>query len=338
MRLAPPKMWPGLRALVARYEPSSAAKSIFQLFTSIGLFVATCVAMYLLGHVSYLLALALTLPAAGFLVRVFIVQHDCGHGAFFRSRWANDLVGTVCGVMTFTPYAHWRRHHNCHHGNWNNLDRREAGADIYASCLTVAEYQALKPRARLVYRALRHPIVAQVILPPFIFLVLYRFPFDTPKSWTRERHAVLVNNLAIVGLFGGLMLLVGVGPVLLVQLPIIALASIIGVWLFALQHRFDRSAWTRQDGWNLADASIIGTSHLKLPRVLQWFTGNIGFHHVHHLNPRVPNYRLEACHDGIPALHAVRTLTWRDGVRALSYVLWDEVAQRMVNFAEVPSR
>ncbi|HLG88858.1 MAG TPA: fatty acid desaturase [Alphaproteobacteria bacterium] len=325
----------GLRSLVARYETPSLAESAFQIITSIGLFAASCAAMYWSLHVSYLLTLLLAVPTAGFVVRTFIIQHDCGHGAFFKSRRANDLLGRACSVITLTPYANWRRQHNCHHSNWNNLDRRESGADIYSACLTVEEYRALSSWGRFVHRFVRHPIVAQFVVPPLVFLFLYRIPFDTPRAWSRERRSVYWTNLAILTLFGALTLLVGLKDVLMVQLPIITLASIMGIGLFAIQHRYEGVVWTRQNAWNAQSAALQGSSYFALPRILQWFTGNIGFHHVHHLSPRVPNYRLQACHDSIPALQAATTLTLRQGLRSLRLILWDEANRRMVRLADV---
>jgi omega-6 fatty acid desaturase (delta-12 desaturase) len=328
-------MQPGLRSLVKAYETPSLLKSSYQIATSIGLFIAGCASMYWSLHVSYLLTAALLIPTAGLLVRVFIIQHDCGHGSFFRSRRLNDLVGQFCSLLTFTPYAQWRRQHNRHHRHWNNLDRREAGADIYSACSTVAEYRALSAWERFTYRALRHPIMAHVIIPPFVFLFLYRVPFDTPKDWTRERWSVYLTNMAMVALAAALMLLLGFWQVLLVQIPVITLTSIMGVGQFSLQHRFDGVVWARQGEWNSTKASLQGSSYFKLPRVLQWFTGNIGFHHIHHLSPRVPNYRLEACHNSLPAPHAVTALTWRDAFRTIRLMLWDEPSGRMVRFADV---
>jgi omega-6 fatty acid desaturase (delta-12 desaturase) len=326
---------PGLRAQITAYETPSLFKSIFQIVTSIGLFLAACVAMYWSLGVSYWLTLALTIPTAGLLVRVFIIQHDCGHGSFFRSRRANDLLGKFCSLLTVTPYGHWRRQHNSHHGNWNNLDKREPGADLYSTCATVAEYQALSAWGRFTYRAMRHPIMAHVLIPPFVFLFYYRLPFDTPKNWTRERWSIYLTNLAIVALWATLMTLLGVWQVLLVQVPIISVTSVIGVGLFSLQHRFDDVVWARQSEWDVMTAALKGSSYFKLPRVLQWFTGNIGFHHIHHLSPRVPNYRLEACHNSLPALHSVRKLNCLDGLQALELMLWDETSQRMVRFADL---
>jgi acyl-lipid omega-6 desaturase (Delta-12 desaturase) len=325
-----------LRSLVTAYETPSIFKSLYQMATSIGLFIAGCAAMYWSLHVSYWLTIALMIPTAGMLVRVFIVQHDCGHGSFFASRRLNDLVGHLCSLLTFAPYFHWRRQHNSHHRHWNNLDRRDDGADIYATCITVSEYRALTPWGRLGYRMLRHPVVAHLILPPLVFLVLYRIPFDTPKSWSRERRSVYLTNLSVLALLAAMMAMLGFWQVLLVQIPTVSLAGIIGVGLFSLQHRFEGVLWARQGEWNSTNASVQGSSYFRLPRLLQWFTGNIGFHHVHHLSPQVANYRLEACHKAIPALHnVVTTVNWQEGFRALRLTLWNETDGRMIRFADV---
>lgn len=324
---------PGLRSLIRAYETPSILKSAYQIATSIGLFLAACTAMYWSLHVSYLLTAALSVPTAGLLVRVFIVQHDCGHGAFFRSRRLNDLLGGFCGLLTFTPYAFWRRQHNCHHSNWNDLDRREPGVDLYSTCCTVSEYQALSSWGRFKYRAMRHPVIAHVIVPPLVFLFLYRVPFEAPKNWTRERRSVYLTNLALIALLTTLMMLFGVWQVLLVHVPVIALTAMIGVGLFSLQHRFDDVVWARHDEWDVTTAALQGSSFFKLPRVLQWFTGNIGFHHVHHLMPRVPNYRLQAAHRAEPTLAAnVTGLTLWQALRAPSFTLWDEARGAMVRF------
>ena len=286
--------------------------------------------MYAVAGISYWVALALAPLAAGFLVQTFVVQHDCGHGALFRSRRLNDTLGFVCSLLTFTPYVSWRRQHAGHHGIWNNLDRRDAGADIYSTCLTVDEYRLLNPWRRLWYRFSRNPIVANVILPPFVFLALYRFPFDMPAGWKRERLGVYLTNLALIVLFGGLGLVFGFQRVAAVQLPIIVLAAIAGVWLFTIQHRSERALWARQDQWNSVTASLEGSTYLRLSPILQWFTGNIGLHHIHHLDPRVPNYRLQECHDAVEELHDVPVMTFRSAMGAMSCVLWDERRQRMV--------
>jgi omega-6 fatty acid desaturase (delta-12 desaturase) len=288
--------------------------------------------MYWSLQLSYALTLFLAIPAGALLVRVFIVQHDCGHGSFFASRWANDLLGTLCSMFTLTPYANWRRQHAGHHANWNNLDKRNSGADIYSACLTVKEYRERTRWQRLVYRVSRHPLVAHVLVPPLVFLLLYRVPFDTPKGWNRERRAVYLTDLALVVLLGGLGLVVGFKAVALVQLPVMIVTSIIGVGLFAVQHRFDETVWARQPEWRFGNAALQGSSYLKLPRLLQWFTGNIGFHNVHHLAPRVPNYRLESCYRANPEFEASPSLSLREAFRAIRLSLWDEDRQQLVGF------
>jgi acyl-lipid omega-6 desaturase (Delta-12 desaturase) len=321
-----------LRSATARFRTPVLWKSLWQAGSSLVLFIAVCALMYLSIQVSYWVTLCLSVLAAGLVVRIFVIQHDCGHGSFFRSRRANDALGMICSIITLTPYAHWRRQHAGHHANWNNLDRRSSGIDIYSSCLTVAEYRALARWRRLFYRFVHNPLVSSVLLPPLVFLFLYRVPFDTPKTWTRERRAVYATNCTIGTVIIALGLLVGFERVLIVHLPIMVIASIVGVWIFSVQHRFDGALWQRQAHWSAKAASLRGSSYLRLPRVLQWFTANIGFHHVHHLNPRVPNYRLQACHEAIPALQRVQTLTIWGGLRALSFVLWDESRQEMITF------
>ena len=323
-----------LRAAVAPFETPSLRLGVWQLFTSIGLYAATLAAMYWSLSVSYWLTLALVVPAGALLVRVFIVQHDCGHGSFFASRRANDLVGRVCGVLTLAPYQSWRRQHAQHHANWNNLDRRESGSDIYSTCLTVTEYRALSPWRRFLYCLPRHPLIAHVALPPLVFLLLYRVPFDTPRSWTRERRSVWLTNLAIAAVFVAAGLTLGFSAVLAVQLPIVIVTTIVGVWLFSVQHRFDGAQWLRGDEWNFQAAAISGSSYLKLPKLLQFVTGNIGFHHIHHLAPRVPNYRLEACHRSAPILCVQSPLTIRTALAACRLNLWDEAKKKLVRFRD----
>ena len=327
-----------LLAELAPYQHPVLRHSITQIFTAIGLFLAGCAAMYWSVGVSYLLTLALAVPTGALLVRVFIVQHDCGHGAFFASRRANDVLGRLCGLLTLTPYANWRRQHAGHHGVWNNLDRRQSGVDMYSACLTVKEYLSLNFWQRWMYRLTRHPIVAHVLLPPLVFVVLYRVPFDTPRAWKRELRSVLWTDAAIVALFATLGLVLGFRQVFLVQLPVIAIGSIIGVWLFSLQHRFEGALWARQGEWTFAAAALTGSSYLRLPRVLQWFTGNIGFHHIHHLNPRVPNYRLPECYDAVPAVRAVTPMSLWSGLRSIRLALWDEDRRKLVRFSDLRSR
>jgi acyl-lipid omega-6 desaturase (Delta-12 desaturase) len=328
-----------LRAVLAAHQAPLLRRSLGQLASTFLPFFGLIAAMYALWwFVSPWLSLALTLPAAGLIVRIFIIQHDCGHGAFFRSRAANEWLGRFCSLFTMTPFANWRRQHANHHAVWNNLDKRSAGADIYSTCLTVAEYRARSALGRWWYRAVRHPLVAQLLLPPLVFLLLYRVPFDTPSAWRRERASVLLTDAGLAIVFTTLVLLLGWGSVAMVQLPTMAVAAILGVWIFSVQHRFEDVVWARQAEWTAPRAALLGSSHLRLPRVLQWFSGNIGFHHIHHLTPRVPNYRLEDCHRACAALMpASHTLTLWQALRAPAYALWDERRARMVRFSDIPA-
>lgn len=321
-----------LAAAVAPFEVPSLRRSLWQFGSTFVGYVALNALMYVLVRHSAWMAVMIAVPAAGFLVRLFIIQHDCGHGSFFGSRRLNDGFGRACSLFTFTPYAFWRRQHANHHASFTNLDRRESGIDLYSTCATVAEYRALPQPRRLLYRVLRHPIVTQVLLPPVVFVLVYRLSFDAPKSWRRERLSVLATNIALGATLTVLAVIFGLHRVALVQLPIIAVGSIIGVWLFSVQHRFEDAVWRRQEGWSHIRASLEGCSYLRLPAILQWFTGNIGFHHVHHLSARIPNYRLQACHDARPEFQSVTTLTLRQAIRAPFYVLWDEELGKMVRF------
>lgn len=324
-----------LRAAVAPFQQPHAARAIWQLTSSAGLYVATLALMYWSLHLSYWLTLALAFPAGGFLVRTFIVQHDCGHGSFFGSRRANDILGSVCGVLTLAPYGNWRRQHAQHHADWNNLDRAEHGADIYSSCLTVREYRSRSPTQRLFYRLSRHPLLAHFVYPPLVFLFLYRLPFDTPRSWTAERRSVWLTDAAIAGCVTLLALWLGFRSVAMVLLPVMMVTTIAGVWLFSVQHRFDAAQWLRADKWNFHSAALNGSSYLKLPRWLQWLTGNIGFHHIHHLAPRIPNYRLEDCYRSAAILREQTPLDLRAALRAPTLALWDEASGRLVRFKDV---
>jgi len=325
-----------LRATLGEFQTPQLHRSLGQMATTFIPFFGVIAAMYALHGISPWISLALALPAGGLIVRIFIIQHDCGHGAFFRSRAANAWVGRFCSLFTMTPFANWRRQHAGHHAVWNDLDRRNGGGDIYSTCLTVEEYRAFSPLGRWWRRFTRHPLISHLVLPPIVFLIVYRVPFDTPTTWRHERRSVHLTNLGLFAMFTLLMLLLGMGRVALVQIVPVAIAAVIGVWLFAVQHRFEDAIWSRHAAWNATDAALLGSSYLKLPAVLQWFSGNIGFHHIHHLLPGVPNYRLAECHRACAALapgHA--TLSFWDAVRAPAYVLWDEAAARMVKFSDV---
>jgi omega-6 fatty acid desaturase (delta-12 desaturase) len=327
-----------LRAAITPFERPSRWRAAGQLMTSAGLYLALCAIMYWSLSVSYFLTLVLALPAGAALVRTFIVQHDCGHGSFLSSRRANDLIGAICGVLTLAPYANWARQHAQHHSNWNNLDRRDSGADIYSTCLTVAEYTSLSSRRRFLYRLPRNALVANFVLPPLVFLFLYRFSFDTPGSWISERRSVWLTNAAIVLLMVGLGLWLGFLRVAMVQLPIVFVTTVVGFWLFSVQHRFENSAWLRQPEWSFDAAALTGSSHLALPRILHWATGNIGYHHIHHLSPRIPSYNLAACHRSNALLRPATTLSLRRALGAGNLTLWDEESGKLVRFRDVNLR
>jgi acyl-lipid omega-6 desaturase (Delta-12 desaturase) len=330
---APHRSGVEVRQVAAAFAQPIRGQGALQLLTSFGPFIAACVAMYLVYPMSLPITLAFALPTGALLVRVFIIQHDCGHGSFFASARANATVGWICSLLTLAPFTNWARQHSLHHGNWSNLDRRK-GADLYSACLTVNEYRALSQWRRFLHRLPRHPLVANVLLPPLLFMVLYRVPFDTPRNWRRERHSVHLTNAALLALFCTLGALVGWREVLTIHVSIMVVASIIGVWLFSLQHRFETAHWTRRAEWNPANASMDGSSWFDLPRVLHWLTGNIGFHHVHHLNPRVPSYRLGTAHGAIQVAWPVAPLSLGGGLRAPWLTLWDETRGQLVSFRE----
>ncbi|MGI4745022.1 MAG: fatty acid desaturase family protein [Janthinobacterium lividum] len=319
----------GLKA----YQDPAVGKAAWQTLTTFGLYVALLAVMYAVQRVSVLLTLLLAIPTSGLIVRIFMFQHDCGHNSMFRSRRLNAVVGSACSLVTLTPFAYWRRLHARHHGSWNNLDGRGIPADFFSDCLTVTEYEALSRVQKRIYRFTHHPALVHLILPPVIFIVLYRLPFDTPASCRRERISVLMLNLSLVAVFAGLSFVFGFKTVMLVHVPALALAAIIGIWLFSVQHRFEESQWSDTAGWNYNQAALHGASHLKLPRVLQWFSANIGLHHIHHLRPGIPNYHLQDCHDNCsPVTDIATVLTLRDAFRAPSYALWDADLHRMVPF------
>jgi acyl-lipid omega-6 desaturase (Delta-12 desaturase) len=328
------------RALVRSlrpFEEKSAATAFFQVASTLGLYVVAVGLMYAGLLQVYWIALLLTLVAGAAVVRIFTLQHDCGHGSFLRSTTANTWVGRLCSLFTYTPYRHWARQHAGHHANWNNLDRRESGVDIYSHCLTVDEYQALPRGQRLAYRLRRNPILLFGLLPPLIFTLLYRVPFDTPSDWQAERRSVWLTNAALLLLWTLQVWAFGWLNVLLVQGLVIVVASAMGTWLFFVQHQFEHTAWMRKGEWSYTDAALRGSSHLQLPGLLRWVTGNIGLHPLHHLNPRIPNYQLRNAEKGSDVLAETPRLTIRGGFRATAMALWDESAGRMVSFASLRS-
>jgi omega-6 fatty acid desaturase (delta-12 desaturase) len=327
-----------LRMVTQRFQRAVPRTAAWQLVSTFLPLLALLTAMHAGIALGWWWALALALPTAGLVVRAFALQHDCGHGSLFRTPRANDLVGRLCSLFTFTPYGHWRRQHAGHHAVWNDLDRRDRGTDIYSTCETVAEYRAMGRRQRLIYRVLRHPLLMLLLFPPLVFLVLYRVPYDAPIGWGREHRSVYLTNLSLLAVYGGLSVALGFGPVAAVIFAVMLPASIAGVWLFSVQHRFEGVHWARHAAWDRVAASLAGSSYLRLPAFLRWLTADLGFHHVHHLAPRIPNYLLEACHDAHPAFATARVVTLREAFSAPDHLLWDEEAGRMVTIKEAEQR
>lgn len=274
----------------------------------------------------------IAVPAAGFLVRLFMIQHDCGHGTFFADRLANDWVGRVIGVLTLTPYDWWRRTHAIHHATTGNLDRRGIG-DV--DTLTVREYQARSRCGRLKYRLYRNPLVMFVIGPAYLFFLQHRLPVGLMRDGWQPWASTMATNLAIALVVAALTWLIGIKAFLLVHLPIMLLAATAGVWLFYVQHQFEQTAWDRDERWNLYQAALYGSSHYDLPVLLRWFTANIGIHHVHHLCSRIPFYRLPRVLRDHPELRELGHITLLQSFWCVRLVLWDEAQRRLVSFREI---
>lgn len=330
---ASPEATPRWQDLVARYQRPHLGRSLRQVANSFLPFFALWAVMYWSLGVSYWLTLALAIPAAGLLMRVFIILHDCGHGSFFKSNAANDFLGSVCGVFTMTPYFRWRHDHAIHHASSGDLERRGTG-DVLT--LTVKEYLALPWYKKLGYRIYRHPLVLFGLVPGPMFIVAQRL--TGKMGGRRERFGVHWTNAMLVALAAALGLLVGFKELLLIQLPITLIASTAGVWLFYVQHQFEDTYWEHHPNWQYAVAALQGSSYYKLPKLLQWFTGNIGLHHIHHLSPKIPNYNLQKCHDENPLLQQVTVVTFWESLKTIPLKLWDEEQQRLVGFGHLHSQ
>ena len=265
--------------------------------------------------------------AGAFLVRIFIIFHDCGHGSYFKSGRSNDILGFITGVLTFTPYCHWRWEHAIHHASAGHLDKRGTG-DVWT--LTVQEYLEASRWKRFAYRLARNPIVLFGLAPLFLFVVLQRFP--SRKANARERRSVWWMNLAILGMAGALSWVFGLVAYLIIQLTVMMVAGGAGVWMFYVQHQFEDVYWERGDNWDYTAAALQGSSFYKLPKILQWFSGNIGFHHIHHLSARIPNYNLERCHRSDPLFQTVKPITLFSSLKSFTLRLWDERGKKLVGY------
>jgi omega-6 fatty acid desaturase (delta-12 desaturase) len=315
------------KKIVAEFQKPSTGRALWQIVNTLGPYALLWYLMYRSLAVSWWITVPLAMLAGAFLVRVFIIFHDCGHGSFFKSRNANDVLGFIAGVLTFTPYYHWRWEHSIHHASAGDLDKRGTG-DVWT--MTVEEYLEASRWKRFTYRLARNPVVLFVIAPLFLFVIRQRFP--SAEANPRERRSVHWMNLAILGMAATLGWIYGFVPYLVIQLTAMAVAGAAGVWMFYVQHQFEDVYWEHGDDWDYTAAALQGSSFYKLPKILQWFSGNIGFHHIHHLSSRIPNYNLERCHRSHPMFQDVKPITLFSSLKSLTLRLWDEKLKKLVGF------
>jgi omega-6 fatty acid desaturase (delta-12 desaturase) len=327
--------WPAWYRTTAQYQQPDLRKAIWQLVNTFLPYTALWVLLVWLlqNQVPYLLVFPLVVLASGFLVRIFIFFHDCGHGSFFASQRANKVLGYLCGFLTLTPYEQWRHSHALHHASVGDLDRRGDG-DVWT--MTVEEYRNASPLKRFIYRFFRHPLVTFGIGPILIFVVSERFPDKNARQ--KDKLSVHITNGAIAAALLAAYLTIGLRTLLVIFLPMMAIAASAGVWLFYVQHQFEDTYWAHGKAWEMSRAALEGSSYYQLPKVLQWFSGNIGFHHVHHVRARIPNYHLQRCHEQTPELRSRTPLTIRESLKCMSLDLWDEEQKRLVSFRSLRDR
>jgi len=318
-----------LKKQMSPYEKSNIKDSIWQIVNTVIPFLVLWVLAYKSLEISYLLTIALGIIAAGFLVRIFIIFHDCCHYSFFKNRKANKILGTITGIMTLFPFSQWQHDHSVHHASSGNLDKRGVG-DIWA--LTVDEYFAMPLWNRIGYRLYRNPLIMFGLGPIYQFLLKNRF--NRRGARKSERLNTYLTNISIVTLYSLIIWAIGWEAFLLVQTPIFLISGSAGIWLFYVQHTFEDSYFEEDDNWEYVKAAVEGSSFYKLPKLFQWLTGNIGYHHVHHLSPRVPNYKLEDAHNHTPELQNVPTITFRTSIESLRFRLWDENNKKFVTYKE----
>ena len=316
--------------IISKYNKPDHLKSWWQVINSMGPYIILWILMIKSIEISYWLTLILSVFAAGFMVRIFIIFHDCGHGSFFKSKQLNRIVGIVSGLIVFTPYNKWHYEHKIHHQTVGNLDKRGIG-DVMT--LTVEEYQNLSKWKKIYYRIYRNPIVLFGIAPIIIFTIAQRFPKKYMNL--KEKLYVHISSLALAAAVVVLMFLIGWKTFLLVQIPILYIATAHGVWLFYVQHQFEDVLWTKTEDWDYKATALKGSSMFKLPSILNWFTGSIGYHHIHHLSPLIPNYNLKRCHKENAIFQEIEPLTFWSSFKTALLKLYDEKKQRMVRFSEV---
>jgi omega-6 fatty acid desaturase (delta-12 desaturase) len=316
--------------IVSKYNHPNPVKSWLQFSINLLVFSILWFLMFESLSLSYWITLGLSLPTAGMLVRLFIIYHDCSHGSFFKSRRLRNFTGLLIGVLTFTPYFSWSHNHIIHHETAGNLDKRGIG-DVWT--LTVEEYRGSSLWNKIVYRFYRNPITMFLVGPLYVFLIGNRF---TKKGMDKNgRMGVYITNAGLLVFAGSMILLMGVKAYLLIQFPVIYISGILGFWLFYVQHQFDPSYWTRSDTWDYKRVAMEGSSFYKLPRILQFFTGNIGYHHIHHLSPLIPNYNLARCHRENAMFDKIKPLTFWQSFRAMSFRVWNEQTREMISFRKM---
>jgi omega-6 fatty acid desaturase (delta-12 desaturase) len=316
--------------IISGYTKPDRLKSWWQIINSVVPYIILWVVMVKTTEISYWLTLLLAVPAAGFMVRIFIIFHDCGHGSFFKSQRMNKIIGIITGLIVFTPYHKWHYDHKIHHQTVGNLDKRGVG-DV--KTLTVEEYSALSRWQKFSYRFYRNPFFLFGIAPILLFTILNRF--TKPNMSFREKMYVHLTTLALVASITGLILIMGWKTYVLIQLPVLYIATVHGVWLFYVQHQYRDVLWEGEADWDYKTTALQGSSWFKLPGILNWFTGNIGYHHIHHLSPRVPNYNLKKCHYENPIFHNVKPLTFFSAFESLLLRLYDVKRKRMIRFSEI---
>ena len=331
-RQGAPAARPALLRLLDRYRDPDVRRSVWQVVNTGAPFAALWLLMLYFVDRAYGVTLLLAVPTGLLMVRLFIIQHDCGHGAFLRSARASNVIGSILGVLTLTPYHYWRKVHAIHHAGSGNLERRGFG-DV--DTLTVREYLALSRGRRLRYRLYRNPLVMFGLGPTFEFVIKHRLPTLVPPSWKRERLSIHLTNLALAGVFALMAATIGLRHFVMVHGPVFLVAGTLGVWLFYVQHQFRDTYWEHEPEWEYVAAGSQGSSYYALPAVLQWFTGHIGLHHIHHLNSRIPNYRLQRALEENPELQRVTRLTLWRSLQCVVYKLWDEEQGRLVGYGHV---